>query len=75
MSNCSKPGCPNRAAVVLGYDYASRRALLIDPIDVELSPHLYWLCETCAEKLTAPRGWVLIDERSPVPQMSFGYSA
>ena len=75
MSNCAKPGCLNRGSVVLGYDYASRRALLIDPIDVEITPHVYVLCDPCAERLTPPRGWVLIDERSPAPQFSLGYSA
>jgi hypothetical protein len=75
MTSCSKPGCPNRGAVVLSYHYESRRALLIDPIDIEITPHLYVLCEPCAEKLTPPRGWVLIDDRSPAPALSFGYSA
>jgi hypothetical protein len=52
--------------VVLAYDYASKRATLEDPLHGELSPHLYLLCLSCANKLTPPRGWELIDQRDSV---------
>ena len=67
MNLCSKPGCPNPGAAVLGYDYADRRAMLDDPPAGEISPHAYVLCTRCAEKLTPPRGWVLDDLRAEPP--------
>lgn len=53
---------------MLGYDYASRLALLEDPPESgRLSPHLYVLCVPCAERLRPPRGWVLEDVRTTPP--------
>ncbi len=66
MNPCSKPGCANPGAAVLGYDYAARRAVLDDP-PAEVSPHVYILCTRCAGKLTPPRGWVLDDLRAEPP--------
>ncbi len=67
MQRCSKPGCGRQGAVVLAYDYATRRALLAVPGSGELSPHLYVLCSPCADKLRPPRGWELVDERGGSP--------
>ena len=67
MNLCSKPGCAHPGAAVLAYDYADRRAVLDDPSDREVSPHLYVLCAPCAEKLTPPRGWILDDHRAAPP--------
>ncbi len=67
MNTCSKPGCGNPGAAVLGYDYSDRRAVLDDPPQGEVSPHAYVLCTRCAEKLTTPRGWVLDDNRAEPP--------
>lgn len=66
MNSCSKPGCANPGAAVLGYDYSQRRAVLDDP-DGDVSPHAYVLCTRCAEKLTPPRGWTLDDNRAEPP--------
>ena len=63
MNLCSKPRCARPGSVALAYDYAGRRAVLHDPPDGEMSPHLYALCVSCAEKLSPPRGWTLEDER------------
>ena len=52
---------------MLAYDYASRRALLHDPVEGEVPPHLYALCTPCAEKLVPPRGWTLEDHRTAPP--------
>lgn len=49
---------------MLAYDYAASTALLEDPPDGAVSPHLYVLCARCAERLRPPRGWVLDDRRS-----------
>ena len=67
MNLCTKPSCARPGAVVLSYDYASRRALLDDPVRGELSPHVYVLCTRCAEKLSPPKGWELQDRRSEPP--------
>jgi hypothetical protein len=62
MSYCAKPSCPNRAAVVLGYNYAKRHVLLHDA-EGEIPPHSYALCLDCADGLIPPRGWTLDDDR------------
>jgi hypothetical protein len=49
---------------VLAYDYSSRVALLDDPTDGDMSPHLYPLCSVCAEALRPPIGWELVDRRA-----------
>lgn len=59
-------------AVVLAYDYAARRAALLDPADGEVSPHLYALCSDCAERLRPPRGWELVDQRAAPPMFAAG---
>lgn len=67
MNTCSKPGCTRTGAAVLGYDYAARRALMTDPPEGAVSPHLYVLCGPCAERLRPPQGWVLDDSRTTPP--------
>ncbi|HYY45235.1 MAG TPA: DUF3499 family protein [Actinomycetota bacterium] len=67
MDLCSKPGCANPGAVLLGYRYAERLALLLDPAEHESSPHLYVLCPQCADRLTPPKGWDLEDRRHEPP--------
>ena len=62
MSYCSKPSCPNRAAVILGYNYAERHVVLQDA-EGEISPHSYAFCLDCADALRPPRGWTLDDHR------------
>jgi len=61
---CSKPGCRHPASALLGYDYASRLAILDDALAGEVPPHLYALCPPCADNLVAPRGWFLDDRRA-----------
>lgn len=68
MNTCSKPGCTRAGAALLGYDYAARLALLEDPpSEGRVSPHLYLLCASCAERLRPPQGWILEDARSEPP--------
>ncbi|MGH2699542.1 MAG: DUF3499 family protein [Actinomycetota bacterium] len=64
MRLCSKPSCHQPASALLAYDYAARLAVLHDAPEGEVSPHLYELCFGCADKLVAPRGWLLDDRRS-----------
>lgn len=68
MNTCSKPGCARAGAAVLGYEYDARRAVLEDPPETgQVAPHLYVLCNPCAERLTPPYGWVLDDARTAPP--------
>jgi hypothetical protein len=67
MSRCSKPGCTGHASAVLAYDYAARKVLLHDPDPGPLSPHVYAMCNLCAERLTPPRGWYVEDLRTEPP--------
>ncbi len=52
---------------MLAYDYAAQLAVLEDPPEGEVNPHLYVLCSPCAEKLSPPRGWTLEDHRANPP--------
>ncbi len=63
MNLCSKPRCTRTGSVALAYDYPNRKAILHDHPEGELTPHLYALCISCAERLNPPRGWTLEDER------------
>lgn len=47
----------------MSYDYG-RRAVWIDRLAAEPDPHSYELCQTCADRTSAPRGWVLTDLRA-----------
>ena len=67
MNLCCKPACARPGAVVLGYDYASRAAVLTDPAPGEQDPHLYVICGPCADKLRPPKGWTIEDLRATPP--------
>jgi hypothetical protein len=64
MSQCSKPACSGQSSVVLAYDYSARKVLLLDLNAGQLSPHVYGICDPCAERLTPPRGWYVEDLRT-----------
>jgi hypothetical protein len=67
VSTCAKPGCSGSATTVLSYRYEGAVAILEDPPEGAISPHVYALCGSCAEKLQPPRGWTLEDHRSRPP--------
>ena len=67
MNLCSKPGCVQAGAVILGYDYAQRKIVFEDPRGGEISPHDYAMCSRCVEKLKPPRGWEIDDRRAEPP--------
>ncbi|MFN2594264.1 MAG: DUF3499 family protein [Actinomycetota bacterium] len=67
MRLCSKPRCATTGVAVLSYDYSTKRALIGDAPAGDLSPHLYVLCERCANAITPPQGWSLEDQRGPRP--------
>jgi Protein of unknown function (DUF3499) len=59
---CSRPGCSERAAVTLTYDYGHSHVWL-DELHAERDPHAYDLCLRHAERLSVPHGWMLDDRR------------
>jgi len=59
--SCRRPGCTNVAAVTIHYDPVSCQ-LWLDPITVaDRSSQV--LCAEHAERLSPPRGWVVVDRR------------
>lgn len=48
---------------MLAYDYSESIAVLEDRPRGEIPPHLYLLCERCADGLRPPLGWTLLDRR------------
>jgi Protein of unknown function (DUF3499) len=59
---CSRPGCSERAAVTLTYDYG-RSHVWLDELLAERDPHAYDLCLRHAARLSVPHGWMLDDRR------------
>ena len=56
---CSRAGCPRRAAATLTYVYSDSTAVL-GPLATHAEPHGYDLCAQHAQSLSAPRGWDVI---------------
>lgn len=61
---CSRTGCSDSAAVTLTYQYAHAQVWL-DVLSSERDPHGYDLCARHAGRLTAPRGWQVLDRCQP----------
>lgn len=59
---CSRTGCSDPAEVTLSYDYAGS-CVWLDALSDERDPHDYDLCRRHADRLTAPRGWMVRDRR------------
>lgn len=53
---CSRPACTRPAVATLTYVYDDSTAVL-GPLATLAEPHSYDLCDTHAQRLTAPRGW------------------
>lgn len=66
---CSRPGCSERAAVTLTYDYGHSHVWL-DELHAERDPHAYDLCRRHADDLSVPLGWHLTDRRFAEPVAS-----
>lgn len=56
---CSRSACSRSAVATLTYVYSDQTAVL-GPLATYSEPHCYDLCESHAERLTAPRGWEVI---------------
>jgi hypothetical protein len=60
-SSCRRPGCTKVAAVTIRYDPVSCQ-LWLDPI-IAGDRSVQSLCVDHAERLSPPRGWVVVDRR------------
>ena len=60
-ASCRRPGCTQVAAVAIHYDPVSCQ-LWLDPITVA-DRSAQTLCADHAERLSPPRGWVVVDRR------------
>ncbi len=56
---CSKVGCSRAAVSTLTYDYADQMAA-IGPLGAAGDPHAHDLCAMHTERLSVPKGWVVI---------------
>lgn len=56
---CSRSTCTRSAVATLTYDYSDSTAVL-GPLSTYAEPHVYDLCDSHAERLSAPRGWEVI---------------
>jgi hypothetical protein len=60
---CARPGCGQRAAATLSYDYR-RRAAWIDGLTPDPYPTEHDLCPLHAAGMVVPNGWHLEDRRT-----------
>lgn len=68
--HCVRTSCHDVATVTVTYDYGARRVWIVDRIPQHVGAAAFDVCEACADRVTAPRGWDLIDRRSlqrPLP--------
>ncbi|KZE40829.1 MULTISPECIES: DUF3499 family protein [Microbacterium] len=56
---CSKVGCAREAMSTLTYDYGDQMAAL-GPLGRAGDPHAHDLCALHADRLSVPRGWVVV---------------
>lgn len=56
---CSKVGCAREAVSTLTYDYGDQMAAL-GPLGGEGDPHAHDLCAIHTDRLSVPKGWVVV---------------
>ncbi len=56
---CSKVGCAREAVTTLTFDYGDQMAAL-GPLGGGTDPHAHDLCAIHTERLSVPKGWVVI---------------
>lgn len=56
---CSKVGCAREAMSTLTYDYGDQMAAL-GPLGPAGDPHAHDLCAIHADRLSVPKGWVVV---------------
>lgn len=68
---CSRTACGAQATTTLTFVYADQTAV-VGPLATYAEPHAYDLCETHAQRLSAPQGWDVIrlaHEADPKPSV------
>jgi len=61
---CSRPGCVDSAVAQLTYAYALSR-VEVSPVEEDLVPGAYVLCQAHLDRLRVPKGWKLIRTGTP----------
>jgi hypothetical protein len=56
---CSKVACAREAVSTLTYDYGDQMAA-IGPLGQAGNPHAHDLCAIHTERLSVPRGWIVV---------------
>ena len=56
---CSKVGCAREAVTTLTFDYGDQMAAL-GPLGGAVDPHAHDLCAIHTDRLSVPRGWVVV---------------
>ncbi|GAA1926245.1 hypothetical protein GCM10009775_18070 [Microbacterium aoyamense] len=56
---CSKVGCAREAVSTLTYDYGDQMAA-VGPLGAGGDPHAHDLCAIHTERLSVPKGWVVV---------------
>ena len=56
---CSKVGCSREAIATLTYDYGDQMAA-VGPLGPVADPHAHDLCLQHYERLSVPRGWLIV---------------
>lgn len=56
---CAKVGCAREAVATLTYDYGDQMAAL-GPLGRAGDPHAHDLCAMHAERLSVPKGWIVV---------------
>jgi hypothetical protein len=59
VRRCSRTACGRPAVMTLTYVYADQTAV-VGPLATYAEPHSYDLCESHADRLSAPRGWEVL---------------
>ena len=64
---CSKVGCAREAVSTLTYDYPDQMAAL-GPLGAGGDPHAHDLCAIHTDRLSMPRGWVVVRHETLAPR-------
>lgn len=56
---CSKVGCAREAVATLTFDYGDQMAAL-GPLAIGDDPHAHDLCAAHTDRLSVPRGWLVV---------------
>ncbi|MFT4052233.1 MAG: DUF3499 family protein [Microbacterium sp.] len=63
---CSKVGCAREAVTTLTYDYSDQMAVLgpLGGAGAAGDPHAHDLCAIHTDRLSVPRGWLVVRHES-----------